>query len=204
MAPSWFSPRLVFAALSLLLALQSNSLPTTPGNPDSLMMDNSSANAVINHCYTPNGQETPGIKPTNLQACKDALNLLVHTPDFTTEFRFSRNPRAMAKQLPIGWQVNYYSDCRILVSCENDRDTAVFRYADVAQAAKRVISACVDNPDPHGRLPMLKWGGVASLKNEDTFYVAIAKPIRPELEIEVANRTVITGGGLVNGAIELS
>lgn len=66
------------------------------------------------------------------------------------------------------------------------------------------MSACVDNPDPHGRLPMLKWGGVASLKNERTFYVAVARPIRPELGIEVANRTVITGGGLVDGGIEFS
>lgn len=201
MTPSCFSPRLVFAAFSLLLALQSCSLPTTSRDPHSLMMVNSSANAIIGRCYTPDSQETPGIKATNLQACKEALNLLVHTPDFTTEFRFSKNPRTMAKRLPLDWQVNFYSDCRILVTCANDRDTAVFRYADVAQAARRIITACVDNPDPHGRLPMLKWGGLARLKNEDTFYVTVARPIRPDIEIEGANRMVLVRGGLVDGGI---
>lgn len=51
---------------------------------------------------------------------------------------------------------------------------------------------------------MLKWGGLANLKNEETFYVAVAKPIREEWAIEVANRTVMTDGALLDGGIEIS
>ena len=76
----------------------------------------------------------------------------------------------------------------------NDRDTAVFRLADVAQVARRIIDRCVDEPDPHGRYPLLKWGGVSGISAEETFYVAVAKPIRPELGLEGANLTLIETG----------
>ena len=111
----------------------------------------------------------------------------------------------MAKRLPLGWQVNDDAECRIIVGCQNDRDTAVFRYADVARTARIIIKACVDNPDPFGRIPLLKWGGAAGIKGAETFYVTVARPVLPRLEIEVANRTAIAAGsGLGDGGSELS
>ncbi|CAF9930985.1 MAG: hypothetical protein ALECFALPRED_004773 [Alectoria fallacina] len=153
---------------------------------------------------TPKSQETPGIKSTNLKACKDALAVLVRTPEFTTPFRFSRNPRAMAKVIPAGWQMGDESDCRIIINCQNDHDSAIFRYADIAQIAKRIIENCVDHPDPFGRYPLLKWGGVDGIKEAETFYVGVARPIRPALEVEVGNMTVVASGGLIGGIVESS
>ena len=81
--------------------------------------------------------------------------------------------------------------CRIIINCQNDRDTAVFRYADVAQLARMILDNCVDKPDPFGRYPLLKWGGVHGIMGEETFYVAVARPILHGLELEVTNRTVL-------------
>ena len=91
--------------------------------------------------------------------------------------------------------------CRIIVTCQNDRDTAIFRFADVARVARRIIDNCVDKPDPFERFPLLRWGGVAGIQGEDTFYVAVARPISRTLEIEVANTTVVPSGGLIDVVI---
>lgn len=199
-APMRFSVRLVFASLLPLLALQSHASPTTARNQNSLVTFNSSSNIIISHCYTPEGRETIGIQPVNLEACKDALAVLVLTPDFTTRYRFSQNPRAIARKVPLGWQLNRDSACRIVVNCENDRDTAVFRFADVAQAARRIIDNCVDKPDPSGKYPLLKWGGIDAMEVQ-TFYVAIARPAGSLLEVEVVNKSVIASEIFVDGGI---
>lgn len=196
--------RLVFASLLPFLALHSNASLTTPKNLDSLVTFNSSSNAILAHCYTPEGAETPGILPVDLESCREALQVLVRTPDFATYFRFSKNPRAMAMKVPAGWQLGADAACRIIVTCQNDRDTAIFRYADVAQGARRILDNCVDKPDPFGRYPLLKWGGVHGIKGGETFYVAVARPIVPGLELEVTNKTVFADGGLVDGGIGAS
>ena len=99
----------------------------------------------------------------------------------------------MARKVPIGWQKTAESDCRIVVTCMNDRDTEEFRLADVAQVARRIIDHCIDEPDPHGRYPLLQWGGVSGI-GEGTFYVAVAKPVRHKLELGGANLSVIETG----------
>lgn len=199
MAPMYFEICLIFVSLLLLLALPSNASK----DQNSPVTFNSSSNPIIPHCYVPEGQDTPGIISTDLKACKDALAVLIRTPDFTTRFRFSRNPRAMAKIIPTGWQLGTESECRIIVNCQNDRDTAIFRYADVARIAKGIIDNCVDKPDPFGRYPLLKWGGVDGIQGEETFYVAVARPLSAA-EGEAANKTVIASGGLVEGVVESS
>ena len=203
MARLCFPFHLVLAVLLLVYALQSNAVPTKPGTHSSLVLLNSSINAILPHCYTPDSLDTPGVQPVNLQACKDALHVLVRQPHFAQLYRFSRNPRAQATQIPLGWQLGTEADCRIVVNCMNDHDSAIFRYADVAQVAKQIIDDCVDKPDPHERVPLFKWGGVRGLKDENTFYVAVAKPIRSVLASDGANGTVGTGWGLDDGGIEI-
>ena len=100
----------------------------------------------------------------------------------------------MARKVPIGWQKTAEAQCRIVVTCMNDRDTAEFRLADVAQVARRIIEHCVDTPDPHGRYPLLQWGGISGIDGEDTFYVAVARPIRHGLELGNANLSLIETG----------
>lgn len=188
-------------SLLLLLPPPFNASPTAPNDQNVPVIFNSTTNVIVPHCYIPDGQDTPGIRPTNLKGCQDALAVLVRTPDFTTRFRFSKNPRAMAKEVPVGWQLSHESECRIVVNCENDRDTAVFRFADVARIAKLIMDNCVGKPDPSGRYPLLKWGGVHGIAEEETFYVAVGRP-QSALEFKVSNQTVVTSGGLVDGGVE--
>lgn len=98
----------------------------------------------------------------------------------------------MAKELPAGWQLGPGASCRIVVNCQNDKDSAVFRYADVAQIAGRIIDNCVEKPDPFGRFPVLKWGGIHGITDEETFYVAVARPLPSVLSVEGTNATGIT------------
>ena len=195
MARNCFPLHLVLAVLLLVHALQSNAFPTKPGTHDSIVLVNSSLNAIIPHCYTPDSPDTPGIQPVVLKACKDALHVLVRQPNFAQSYRFSRNPRAQATKIPLGWQLGLDADCRIIINCVNDHDSAIFRFADVAQMAKQIIDECVDQPDPDERVPLFKWGGVRSLRDEATFYVAVARPIRAVLGFDGANGTVVTGLG---------
>ena len=96
------------------------------------------------------------------------------------------------------------AECRIIINCENDRDTAVFRYADVAHIARKILDNCVDKPDPFGRYPLLKWGGVHGINGEETFYVAVARPLNPSPDGRIANKTVIASGGLGDGVFDIS
>lgn len=192
------------ALLLVVHALQSNAVPTMPETHDSLVLFNSSINVmIIPHCYTPESQDTPGVQPVNLKACKDALHVLVRQPHFADSYRFSRNPRALARKIPLGWQLGAEADCRIVVNCVNDHDSAIFRFADVAQVARQIIDDCIDKPDPYARVPLFKWGGVNRLKDENTFYVAVAKPLQPVPGSDGMNGTVVTGSGLVDGGIDI-
>ena len=58
-------------------------------------------------------------------------------------------------------------DCIVFVSCENDYDADVFRYADVAQKAKKVIDDCVNIDDG------TPWGGVEPVGSIGSFYVSV-------------------------------
>ena len=95
----------------------------------------------------------------------------------------------MAKELPTGWQMEIGATCRIVVNCQNDKDSAVFRYADIAQVARMIIDNCVEKPDPYGRFPMLKWGGIRGILGEETFYVAVARPLSSVLALAETNVT---------------
>ena len=197
-------PLHLLAVLLLVHALQSNAVPTQPGNLDSLASFNSSINTnIVAHCYTPETRDTPGIEPVTLTACKDALHVLVRQPNFADRYRFSRNPRAQAIKIPLGWQLGTNAHCRIVVNCINDHDSAIFRFADVAQVAKQIIEDCVDQPDPFQRVPIFKWGGVNRLKDENTFYVAVARPLQSLLGSDGVNGTLVTGLGSVDGGIEV-
>lgn len=110
----------------------------------------------------------------------------------------------MAVKLPTGWQMGTDATCRIVVNCLNDKDSAVFRYADIAQIAGKIIDNCVDKPDPYGRFPVLKWGGIHGITGEENFYVAVAKPLRSVLAVDVFNETLFTSGGLLDEGIEAS
>lgn len=190
-APKSFPFHLVFALLLLVLALHSNASSIISRNTNSLVTFNSSFNGIIPHCYSPEGSDTPNIQPVARKACRDALAVLVKAPDFTTPFRFSKNPRAMARELPAGWQSGIGATCRIVVNCLNDKDSAVFRFADVAQIAGKIIDNCVERPDPSGRFPMLEWGGIHGISGDDTFYVAVARPRNSVLSVEGMNVTEI-------------
>ena len=106
-------------------------------------------------------------------------------------------------KIPIGWQLGPDAECRIVVNCINDQDSAIFRYADIAQVAKLIIDDCVDNPDPLGRVPVFKWGGVNTLNDEITFYVAVARPLPDVLGSHGEKGTVITGWGSDDGGIDI-
>ena len=185
------SPRwLVFASHMFLLALPSRAFSTNPNVPTLSVPINSSLNELVSHCYTPDSPGAHSIEPVDPQDCTDALSALVRTKDFTKRFRFSKTA-AMAVTVPLAWQSTRDSDCRIIVSCTNDLDTAEFRLADVAQVAKSIIDNCVYVPDPHGRYPLLRWGGISGVSTKETFYVAVAKPIRDGRELENADLSLI-------------
>ena len=203
MVQLWF-PLQLPAVLLLVHALQSNAVPTNPGTHDSLVLLNSSINAeIVHHCYTPDSQQSPGMQPVNLDACKDALHVLVRQPNFADRYRFSRNPRAQAIKIPLGWQLGTHAQCRIVVNCINDHDSAIFRFADIAQVARQIIDECVDKPNPHEGVPVFKWGGVNRLKDESTFYVAVARPVQTVMGSDGVNGTVVTGWGAVDGGIDI-
>ncbi|CAF9941661.1 MAG: hypothetical protein HETSPECPRED_003843, partial [Heterodermia speciosa] len=131
----------IIQTLLTTLSLLPSLLPTTQALPPlthPLPTSNTSTvplTDVIPHCFTPTSH--PGIGLTNPSDCNLALTQLIRQPDFTTLFRFSKNPRrADVVKLPKGWGAGA---CVIFVSCSNTVDVDVFRYADVAYEARRVI-----------------------------------------------------------------
>lgn len=153
-------------------------------------------NAITPHCFTPD--KDPDIAETNLNDCRDALTILARNPDFTTRYRFSKNPRRGAK-VPRGWMSG---KCIILVSCENDRDAYTFRFADVLVVAKRLVDACVGAENEEWGL--LRWGGVDDLGDSETFYVSVGKPYLPRTAAGSVIAAELVNGTLLDQAIEVS
>ena len=50
----------------------------------------------------------------------------------------------------------------------------------------------------------MQWGGVTDINGEETFYVAVARPLQSQLGVELTNETFIAGGGRFDGGIEVS
>ena len=134
---------------------------------------NTTVDAIIPFCFDQSSH--PGIGYTNYADCQRAMMVLVREPRFTTPFRFSKNIRRLdVLKIPKGWQAG---QCIIFVSCENTRDTAVFRYADVAREARRIIEKCVKQvPDEHGEQP---YGGLVQVGDVATFYVSVGRQTNP-------------------------
>ena len=149
-------------------------------------------NFVTGHCFSP--VQDPNIGAPDLKDCRDALLKLVHAPDFTTPKSYSKNPRRGLHPLPLHWSSG---DCRILVSCENNRDAYRFRLADVLAVARKLIDTCVGNT-------LLIWGGMDVLGDSQTFYVSVLKlsesanSAANTVPLELVNQT------LVDPAIEVS
>ena len=156
-----------------------------------------SSNRIISHCFTPDSH--PDMGETNLRDCRDTLVAIAHTPDFTTPIRFSKNPRSGAS-LPRSWRSG---ECLIFVSCENNRDSYTFRFADVLQLAKNLVDTCVGTIETE-KWGILRWGGVEVLGDSRTFYVSVGKP-RPRSasggNVIPAN---IVNGTILDPAIEVS
>ena len=143
--------------------------PTVTGSEPSLSPSITTSNATDNfllHCFTPFAH--PDRKAINATECKKAVRLLVLSPGFTKEYKFSKNKRRFdVISLPRGWQSG---DCLIMLSCENDLDSSVFRLSDVARQANKIMEACVlDGETPYG--------GVVGVSDVTSFYVSIGKPL---------------------------
>ena len=157
----------IFLALSLIpLAL---SLPSNPHYRISSTTQpplDASQLSTNPFCFNPTSH--PGIVTTNAVDCDRALGVLVRQPHFATPFKFSKHssPFFDVILLPKGWGSG---ECVIFVSCANKEDTEIFRYADVARIARRVITDCVkDNPVPYG--------GLEEIGSAGTFYVSVGRP----------------------------
>ena len=132
-------------------------------------LSNTSLNEVIPHCF--NQVSHPGIGFTNAADCNRALEGLIRQPGFTTFYRFSKNPRrADVIKVPKGWGAGA---CVIYVSCSNTMDSDVFRYADVAYEARKVIKKCIREKIEE------PYGGLNEVGLYGTFYVSVGRPVAP-------------------------
>ena len=143
-------------------------------------LSNGSLNEVIPHCF--NQESHPGIGFTNAADCNRALAGLIRQPGFTTLYRFSKNPRrADVIKVPKGWGAG---ECVIFVSCSNAGDTDVFRYADIAYEARKVIKKCIDEETEE------PYGGLNEVGLYGSFYVSVGRPVnprpRPPTSMEIA------------------
>lgn len=148
---------------SLMQALPSAALYHPLAKPSNSTLDD-----ITPFCF--DTESHPGIRVTNAPDCHRALGLLIRQPGFTTPYKFSKNPRRLdVISLPKGWGADL---CVIFISCANAQDTGIFRYADVAREARKVIRNCVDNqPEPYG--------GLYQVGSEGTFYVSVGRPTDP-------------------------
>lgn len=156
---------LVLASIHTALAIPPATLFQPRPKPS-----NTTVGDVIPYCFDQTSH--PGIGYTNYADCRRAMTRLIREPRFTTSFRFSKNPRRLdIIKLPKGWGAG---NCVIFVSCENNRDTSVFRYADVAREANRIIDKCIKEvPDRPGEPP---YGGLVQVGDVGTFYVSVGRP----------------------------
>ena len=164
----YLSLHLYHALFVLFQILITHASPAVIEAQPSLPALNASTNDIHLHCFTPVAY--PDRHPTNVNDCKNALASMVLEPNFITPYRFSKNKRRFdVIPVPKGWGLG---DCVIFISCENDRDTDVFRLADVAGQARKIIQACVDGQ-------ATPYGGVDGIGTVGTFYVSVGKPLDP-------------------------
>ena len=189
----YLSLHLYYALFILTQVHITHASPAAIGAQPSLPALNASTNEVHLHCFT------PGLHPerplTNVNDCKNALALMVLEPNFITPYRFSKNSRRFdVIPVPKGWTSG---DCIIFVSCENDRDTDVFRLADVAGQARKIIQACVEGQaTPHG--------GINGVGTVGTFYVSVGKPLNARVSStsrRVAGSTVMGNATLLGPGV---
>lgn len=163
---------IIIAVLLLFPTLFLNAQARPSGASDRQLpaaLSNSSLNEVIPHCF--DQVSHPGIGFTNAADCNRALEGLIRQPGFTTLYRFSKNPRrADVVKVPMGWGAGA---CVIFVSCSNTRDTDVFRYADVAYEARKIIKKCIDDKTEE------PYGGLNEVGLYGTFYVSVGRPVNP-------------------------
>ena len=125
------------------------------------LLNASALGVVVPHCF--DGPPKPQMTTVNITDCREVLRRLVIEPGFNEYIYFSRNHRR-GVQVPRGWKAR---DCIVFVSCENDYDKDVFRYADVAQKANAVIDRCVKIGEG------TPWGGVEAIGSIGSFYVSV-------------------------------
>ena len=178
----YFQARFIFAVLLLIHTRMINATPALLNPPPSLTNSNTTTNDLVLHCFTPGMH--PDRRISNLRDCKDALAKLVLEPNFITPYRFSKNKRRLdVIPVPKGWSSG---SCLIFVSCENDHDTDVLRFADVARQARTVIRACVEGKEE-------PYGGINGVGPLGTFYVSVGTPIsRERLTISEEDRSNLT------------
>lgn len=175
---------IIIAVLLLVPTLFLNAQARPSGASDRQLppsLSNGSLNEVIPHCF--DQVSHPGIGFTNAADCNRALEGLIRQPGFTTLYRFSKNPRrADVIKVPMGWGAGA---CVIFVSCSNTRDTDVFRYADVAYEARKIIKKCIDDQTEE------PYGGLNEVGLYGTFYVSVGRPVnprpRPPSSIQIAS-----------------
>lgn len=154
-----------------------------------------SSNDLDAHCFTP--ETSPEMTEVSLRSCRAALQVLARNPDFTTPFRFSKNPRRGIK-IPRAWTSG---DCTIIMSCENDRDAYTFRFADVLVVAKWLVDTCVGTQESE-KWGLLRWGGVHILGDSDTFYVSVGKLYTPTIPAGSVDLMELTSATALSPAIE--
>ena len=113
--------------------LSTASLALNIPQPSTLPSNTSQLDRIIPHCF--NDRSHPSIHPVVLGECQSALRALVQEPGFSQSHWFSRNHRR-GIQVPRGWSAG---DCVVFVTCKNDYDADIFRYADVLRIARGII-----------------------------------------------------------------
>ena len=172
-------------AISFFPTLFPNAQALPSGTLDQQLpaLSNTSLNEVIPHCF--NQVSHPGIGFTNAADCNRALEGLIRQPGFTTLYRFSKNPRrADVIKVPKGWGAGA---CVIFVSCSNTRDSDVFRYADVAYEARKVIKKCISDEIEE------PYGGLNEVGLYGTFYVSVGRPVAPRARQPILEGTASVG-----------
>ena len=152
------------------LILHAQARPSGASDQQLSALPNGSFNEVIPHCF--NQVSHPGIGFTNAADCNRALvEGLIRQPGFTTLYRFSKNPRrADVIKVPKGWGAGA---CVIFVSCSNEMDTDVFRYADIAYEARKIIKKCINEETEE------PYGGLSEVGLYGSFYVSVGRPVAP-------------------------
>ncbi|KAL8831935.1 MAG: hypothetical protein Q9191_000575 [Dirinaria sp. TL-2023a] len=88
------------------------------------------------------------------------MGKLVRQPGFKAKTHFSRSQK-VGVNVPKEWRND---DCTIYVGCANDYDGEDFSYADIAQRAQKIITACVQDKTDE------PYGGIEQVGKLGSFY----------------------------------